>query len=94
MDNNSVEALFTDCFKLPSTTFINTITHNSGIKSSKIEPIKIPAGSHKRDLPTPKVPTMRLVKKSWINNEITLKVENQKPKKEVNSSSVAINLEA
>ena len=28
IESNSVDALFTDCFKLPSTILINTMTHN------------------------------------------------------------------
>ena len=64
IDSNSVAALFTDCFKLPSITFITIITHNSGINNNTADPIKIPVGSHNNDFPTPKVPTIRWVKNS------------------------------
>ena len=86
MDSNSVAALFTDCFKLPSTIFINTTTQSCGTTNNKKEPNNIPEGSQSKDLPTPKVPTIRLVRNSCIKREITLKVENQNPKKDVNSS--------
>ena len=86
MESNSVAALFTDCFKLPSTILINTTTHSCGTINNRKDPNNMPEGSHRRDLPTPKVPTIRLVRNNCINSEITLRVENQNPKKEVNSS--------
>jgi len=62
------------------------IADNSGRTRKKSDPAKIPMGSSMRENPTPQIPTIRRVRKSWMESDSRLKVENQNPKNADNSS--------
>ena len=84
--DNSKAALLIDCLKLPSKPLIMTKTHNSGNVKKSNPPKAIPNGKISNVVETPNLVRILLVNNNWINNAITLKVENQKPKNEAKSS--------
>ena len=54
----------------------------------------MPMGNSNNENPTPQIPTILWVKKSWTASDNRLKVENQNAKNAVNSSASEMEAEA